>query len=255
MLFGYEKGAFTGAYKSSPGKFELANGSSLLLDEVSEMSLALQAKLLRVLQERQVERLGGHKLLPLDVRVMASTNRDLKQMVAQGAFREDLYYRLHVFPLHIPPLRERRGDILPLARHLLQRAAAGSCRGVPELTPEVEHKLLRHDWPGNVRELDNVLQRALILCRGEVLSAADILIEATATGPVVHPGVPDALGENLKSRERRLILEALEACGGSRKAAAEKLGLSPRTLRYKLARMREQGVHIPGDRLTEEDEA
>ena len=261
MLFGYEKGAFTGAYKSSPGKFEQAEGSSLLLDEVSEMSLPLQAKLLRVLQERQVERLGSNKVISLDVRVVASTNRDLRQMVAEGRFREDLYYRLNVFPLHIPPLRERRGDILPLARHLLQRAA-GDSRPVPELSPRAGEKLLAHTWPGNVRELDNVMQRALILCQGEAIEPADIVIEP-ATGGITGPSprttapvaVAEGLGEDLRSRERRLILEALAEGGGSRKYAAEKLGLSPRTLRYKLARMREEGIEIPGDRMTEGGEA
>jgi len=261
MLFGYEKGAFTGAYKSSPGKFEQAEGSSLLLDEVSEMSLPLQAKLLRVLQEREVERLGGNKVIDLDVRVVASTNRDLRQMVAEGRFREDLYYRLNVFPLHIPPLRERRGDILPLARHLLQRAA-GDGRPVPALSPQAEERLLAHTWPGNVRELDNVMQRALILCQGEAIETEHIVIEpvtagtiAPASRPVAPVAAAEGLGEDLRSRERRLILEALAEGGGSRKYAAEKLGLSPRTLRYKLARMREEGIEIPGDRMTEGGEA
>ncbi|RME34166.1 MAG: sigma-54-dependent Fis family transcriptional regulator [Gammaproteobacteria bacterium] len=259
MLFGYEKGAFTGAYKSSPGKFEQADGSSLLLDEVSEMSLPLQAKLLRVLQERQVERLGSNKVIELDVRVVASTNRDLKQMVEQGQFREDLYYRLNVFPLHIPPLRERPGDILPLARHLLQRAA-GNDRQPPQLSPAAEQRLQEHHWPGNVRELDNVMQRALILCQGGTIGPEAIVIEpARESSPRgASPAVVSAtegLGEDLRGRERRLILEALAEGGGSRKYAAERLGLSPRTLRYKLARMREEGIEIPGDRMTEGGEA
>ncbi len=252
VLFGYEKGAFTGAYKACPGKFEQANGGTLLLDEISEMDLGLQAKLLRVLQEREVERLGGNKLIPLDVRVLATSNRDMRRTVREGKFREDLYYRLNVFPLALLPLRERPGDILPLARHLLARHAGGH-GPVPEFTPEAEAALLAHRWPGNVRELDNVVQRALILHADGVIRPADLLFE-TAEGlpdepereaPAVTAPRGGRLGETLRSREFRLILEALEEGGGSRKFAAEKLGISQRTLRYKLARMREAGIDVP----------
>jgi len=261
ILFGHEKGAFTGAYKPYPGKFEQAQGSTLLLDEVSEMSLPLQAKLLRVLQERVVERLGGQELIKLDVRVVATSNRDLAAEVRAGRFREDLYYRLNVFPLAIPPLRERRADILPLARFLLGRAARRGDAPMPVLGAGARTALTAYDWPGNVRELDNVMQRALVIHSGGTIEAEDLLFEAglsaRAGAPaavVLHDdrdedegdGELDSLGDGLRDHERRLIIDALEEGRGSRKYAAEKLGISPRTLRYKLARMREQGVAVPG---------
>ncbi len=267
VLFGYEKGAFTGAYKACPGKFEQANGGTLLLDEISEMDLGLQAKLLRVLQEREVERLGGNKLISLDVRVLATSNRDMRRIVAEGRFREDLYYRLNVFPLDLPPLRDRPGDIVPLANHLLRRRATGHAP-LPEFSPEAEAALCAHSWPGNVRELDNVVQRALILHSDGLIRPEDLFFESTAasTAPaaaepvrepepeleasmaVTAPPRGGRLGETLRSREHRLILQALEEGGGSRKYAAEKLGISQRTLRYKLARMREAGIEIPAPR-------
>ncbi|MGE0484871.1 MAG: sigma-54-dependent transcriptional regulator [Gammaproteobacteria bacterium] len=256
VLFGYEKGAFTGAYKACPGKFEQAQDSSLLLDEISEMPLALQAKLLRVLQERQVERLGSNRLIDLDVRIVATSNRDLREEVAAGRFREDLYYRLNVMPLHVPSLRERRADIVPLARALVARAAERGGVAAPELTPAAGERLVAYDWPGNVRELDNVMQRALILHQGSAIDAHDLMFEtalvpAALTTTAVAPGVPvppadDSLTGDLKDHERRLILGALSEGRGSRKFAAEKLGISPRTLRYKIARMREEGVAVPG---------
>lgn len=245
VLFGHEKGAFTGAYQASAGKFEQAQGGTLLLDEISEMSLGLQAKLLRVLQEREVERLGGKKLIALDVRVVATSNRVLKDQVAAGRFREDLFYRLNVFPLHLPPLRERRGDILPLAQHLLARYSRNAGTMVATLTPAAEAALTAHAWPGNVRELDNVMQRAMILAGRGPVDVAHLRFE-TASAPVTAALEDSGLGEDLRSRERRLILEALQAGRGSRKFAAERLGISPRTLRYKLARMREAGIDIPG---------
>ncbi len=260
ILFGHEKGAFTGAYKPYPGKFEQAQGSSLLLDEVSEMSLPLQAKLLRVLQERVVERLGGQDLIELDVRVVATSNRDLAAEVRAGRFREDLYYRLNVFPLAIPPLRERPADIVPLARFLLARAAARGDSTIPVLAPGARSALARHPWPGNVRELDNVMQRALVIHNGGTIEAGDLLFEVTgapraAPAPVaIHvvgdddeeAGAHESLGEGLKDRERRLILDALSEGRGSRKYASEKLGISPRTLRYKISRMRDDGIAVPG---------
>ena len=253
MLFGYEKGAFTGAYKSAAGKFEQAQGGTLLLDEISEMPLGLQAKLLRVLQEREVERLGGHETIELDVRVLATSNRVLREEVAAGRFREDLFYRLNVFPLYLSPLKQRDGDILPLAECLLRRHARG--RAVPELSAPARARLLQHDWPGNVRELENVMQRALILQPGERLEADDIQFEPLGAESVPAQSGPtagieimergqSALSEDLKTREQRLIVEALRAGKGSRVKAAEQLGISPRTLRYKLARMREQGVDL-----------
>lgn len=252
ILFGYEKGAFTGAYKSCPGKFEQADGSTLLLDEISEMSLPLQAKLLRVLQERQVERLGGQEVIDLDVRIVATSNRDLAAEVAAGRFREDLYYRLNVFPLALPPLAARPADILPLARKLLQRATMRNGGTAPRLSAAAEESLLRHPWPGNVRELDNVMQRAAILHGGEAIESEDLVFEHVATsisdvttraagGATAQP----SFGCSLKDRERLLILDALREGQGSRKFAATKLGLSPRTLRYKIARLREAGVTLP----------
>jgi two-component system response regulator FlrC len=251
VLFGHEKGAFTGAYQASAGKFEQAQGGTLLLDEISEMSLGLQAKLLRVLQEREVERLGAKKVIALDVRVIATSNRVLRDEVAAGRFREDLFYRLNVFPLHLPALRDRRADILPLARHLLTRHSRAAGHPVPALSPAAETLLQSHGWAGNVRELDNVMQRALILAAGGIVDTAQIQFEtaspaATCLQSACEPGAENVLGDDLRSRERRLILDALTAGKGSRKFAAERLGISPRTLRYKLARMREAGINIPG---------
>ena len=274
VLFGYEKGAFTGAYKASPGKFEQAQDSSLLLDEISEMPLALQAKLLRVLQERQVERLGANKVIDLDVRIVATTNRCLRREVEAGRFREDLYYRLNVMPIHVPPLRERSGDIVPLAQALLARAAMRGHQQAPALSATACARLMEYRWPGNIRELDNVMQRALILHQGAGITEADLVFEQMTavrdTRPVElsrHLRVPypralddedvgmdddeadqsaESLGGDLKDHERRLILTALEEGRGSRKFAAEKLGISPRTLRYKLARLRDAGVAVPG---------
>lgn len=247
-LFGYEKGAFTGAIKSTMGKFEQAQGGTLLLDEISEMDLALQAKLLRVIQERQVERLGGNKLIELDVRLIATTNRDLKKEVAQKRFREDLYYRLNVFPLQVPPLRERRADILPLAEKLVavyQRAA-----GQPtEISEAARQALLLHHWPGNVRELDNVIQRAMILKQGNQIAAQDIMLETEALFESMDDEAEaeeaGQLQNDLRDRETQVILDTLKAFNGSRKQTAEKLGISPRTLRYKLARLRDAGAAIP----------
>jgi len=245
ILFGYERGAFTGAHAAHPGKFEQAQGGTLLLDEVTEMPLGLQAKLLRVLQEREVERLGGRTPVALDVRVLATTNRNLRGEVAAGRFREDLYYRLNVFPLTTAPLRERRDDVLPLAMHMLNARCRPGER-IPALSAEAAHVLLTHTWPGNVRELDNVMQRALILASGAVIQAENIHIECTgdsapSTGQPVASG---ALSESVSAAERDLILEALRTDNGNRQAMAKRLGISPRTLRYKLAKLREAGVEV-----------
>ena len=251
ILFGYEKGAFTGAYKPSAGKFELAQGGTLLMDEISEMSLTLQAKLLRVLQERQVERLGGHRVTDLDVRVVGTTNRDLRSQVADGRFREDLYYRMNVFLIDLPPLRQRVEDILPLARHFLEQAASRSAVNCPRLSEEAGLLLKRHPWRGNVRELDNVMQRAVIVQTGGVIGARDLRFEhfddvtseQLEAGSLEKPN--DSLGADLKEREWDLIIKALGEGKGSRKYASEALGVSPRTLRYKIARLRELGYEIP----------
>ena len=250
VLFGYEKGAFTGAYQTRPGKFEQAQGGTLLLDEISEMDLGLQAKLLRVLQEREVERLGGKELIPLDVRVLATSNRVMRDEVAAGNFREDLFYRLNVFPLFLAPLRERRNDILPIAQRLVERHCPAR-EPVPKISDRAQSILVAHDWPGNVRELENVVQRALILKSADRIEAEDLHFELTppdvsaSVGADTVPGIAEDLGSDLKHREQELILDALKADKGNRKAVAERLGISPRTLRYKLARMREAGVALP----------
>ena len=250
MLFGYEKGAFTGAYQAHPGKFEQAQGGTLLLDEISEMDLGLQAKLLRVLQEREVERLGGRETIALDVRVLAATNRKLRDAVNAGKFRQDLFYRLNVFPLNIPALRDRPADILPLARTLVSRyVSADAC---PVISGEAGHRLLSHSWPGNVRELENVIQRALILTSGGCIEVGDISLDeeevhvdaSSAMQLERLPGSSRALGSDLKIKERELIIQALEAGNGSRKDAAARLGISPRTLRYKIARLRDAGMDL-----------
>ncbi len=247
ILFGYERGAFTGAHAQHAGKFEQAQGGTLLLDEVTEMPLALQAKLLRVLQEREVERLGGRACLTLDVRVLATTNRRLREEVSAGRFREDLYYRLNVFPLSLPALAARREDILPLAMELL----SARCRPgapIPALSAEAAQLLLRYPWPGNVRELDNLLQRALILVNGPVIRPEHIQfeppVETAVAGPDEAAPPRASLAGSLDAREREVILAAVRS-GKNRSAAAQTLGISARTLRYKLARLREAGVEVP----------
>ncbi len=250
-LFGYEKGAFTGAVQACPGKFEQAQNGTILLDEITEMDLALQAKLLRVLQEKEVERLGGRKTIALDVRVIATSNRDLKQAVEAGEFREDLYYRLNVFPIVWLPLADRPGDIVPLAEHLITRHADARVPQTIRLSAAARNKLVQYDWPGNVRELENVIQRALILCDGEVIESSDLMIDMADTiarNTVANndPLVDDSkLGSELRHQEHQIILDTLQLCRGKRKDVAEKLGISPRTLRYKLARMREEGIDVP----------
>lgn len=253
-LFGHEKGSFTGAATQHLGKFEQANGGTLLLDEISEMPLALQAKLLRVLQEREVERVGGSRPVPIDIRVLATSNRDMKQEVACGRFREDLFYRLNVFPLHLPALRERSNDILPLARAMLARHAARQKRRAPVLNSGAEAALLANAWEGNIRELDNVMQRALILAPGDEIMAGHLYLPAAhkaaniaaeaGTAAVLLPAETPAVVSDIKELEKRHILETLKSLGGARKSTAEKLGMSERTLRYKLQQYREQNPDL-----------
>ncbi len=245
-LFGHERGAFTGAAQAQPGKFEQAQGGTLLLDEVSEMPLVLQPKLLRVLQEREVERVGGRKAIALDIRIIATTNRDLRSSVESGLFRADLYYRLNVFPLHIAPLRERPADIVPLARRFAARHAPGR-NGV--LSASAERRLLEHGWPGNVRELENVLQRAVILAGPELIEAEHVEASLAASAAPEAPAVAaqadtSAAGSmmDMKSLERAHILETLLSVNGSRKLAVQRLGISERTLRYKLHQYRLSGA-------------
>jgi two-component system response regulator FlrC len=244
-LFGYEKGAFTGAAQSHAGKFEQAQGGTLLLDEVSEMPMPLQAKLLRVLQEREVERVGGHKAIPLDIRIIATSNRDMGEVVSRGNFREDLYYRLNVFPLELPPLRERPLDIVPLARHLIGRLGSALGRPGIGLSPVAAEQLTRYAWPGNIRELENVIQRAMILSPGDMLETEYLLLPKSELAvPQSAKAVTNTNNSSgavdMKTLERTHILETLASVSGSRKRAAEKLGISERTLRYKLQQYREE---------------
>jgi two-component system response regulator FlrC len=245
-LFGYEKGAFTGALAAHAGKFEQAQGGTLLLDEISEMDLGLQAKILRVLQEREVERLGSSRTLSLDVRLIATSNRNLPDEVRAARFRADLYYRLNVMSLRLPALRERRGDILPLARRAIQACARGA--QPLSLSPEAERRLVGYDWPGNARELTNIVQRAAWLASGGRIDAADLDLQSLAPGAAAADPAPThdvGLGKDLKERERELILATLRVTGGSRKLAAERLGISPRTLRHKLQQLKAAGVAVP----------
>jgi two-component system response regulator FlrC len=248
LLFGHEKGAFTGAQARSIGKFVQANGGTLLLDEVTEMELGLQAKLLRVLQEREVEPLGASKPVPLDVRVLATSNRDLEQAVRDGAFREDLYYRLSVFPLRIAPLRERPGDIGALTTRFI---AARSARPLT-LAPAALACLQSYAWPGNVRELENVVQRALLLADGAPRIEPEHLVLGDNRGhaaPQASAAATVGLAGELWEEETRRIVAALETHRGVRRQAAEQLGISDRTLRYKLSKIRAAGIQVPGDRV------
>lgn len=235
-------------YSGVSGKFEQAQDGTLLLDEITEMDLALQAKLLRVLQEREVERLGGRKTVKLNVRVIATSNRDLRKAVDAGEFREDLYYRLNVFPIEWRPLAQRPGDIVPLAEHLVNRHASSQGLGTIRLSAAARNKLSQYSWPGNVRELENVVQRALILCENGEIDASDLMIDEDiqVTIDATPEQVEDnKLGSELRYQEHQIILDTLVSCNGKRKMSQKKLGISPRTLRYKLARMREDGIEVP----------
>ncbi len=239
ILFGYEKGAITGAQVAREGKFEQANGGTLLLDEISEMALELQSKLLRVLQEQEVERLGGKSVIPLNVRVLATTNRKLTEEVASGRFREDLYFRLNVFPMELPPLRARREDIIPLSHRFIKAYAAERAL---DLSASAEDKLMSHGWRGNIRELGNCIHRACILASGSTITPSDLVFDelTSSSSPSDQPA-----GDDLKGNERDLILAALRDSNGNRKLASERLGISGRTLRYKLAKYKEDGITIP----------
>ncbi|UQB41689.1 sigma-54-dependent Fis family transcriptional regulator [Thiomicrospira microaerophila] len=261
VLFGYEKGAFTGALKSMPGKFEQANKGTIFLDEIGEMRVDLQAKLLRVLQEREVERIGSLQTISLDIRVISASNINMKQAIAEGRFREDLFYRLNVFPLHLPALRQRPKDIQHIANKLLIRHSVSSCAR-PELTECAMARLISHDWPGNIRELDNVIQRALVMITGDEISASNIIFddglasnEASVevfNGQIKEQRViesgeltsSDDVTLDLKARETELILSVLKRNNGHRQKTAEDLNLSPRTLRYKLAKLKDQGIDV-----------
>ena len=249
-LFGHEKGAFTGAIKSREGRFELADGGTLLLDEIGEISPALQAKLLRVLEEEEFERVGGTATIKVDVRVIATTNRDLAAEVKAGRFREDLYNRHHVLPIHVSPLRERSKDVLPLARHFLTHFARTQGTNELTLSTAAEQKLLQWTWPGNVRELENVLQRAVVLTQGTTIEPTDIAFGA-ATGPVgvlqggldsIPAALPSLANRPLADIEREAILETLASTGGNKTEAARRMGVSARTLSNKMKLWRQLGL-------------
>jgi len=223
-LFGHEKGAFTGAIAQHQGVFERAHGGTLFLDEVGELDGNSQAKLLRVLQDRTFERLGGTRQIQVDVRLIAATNRDLKKMVEEGKFRQDLYYRLNAFPLEIPLLRQRPADIIPLAEHFLARASAALGKQTPVLSAGARQALLAYSWPGNVRELENMMERVAILSEGEV----------QVENLPLPPGEPSERPARWKEIEKEAILEALRRHGGNRTRAAQELGISLRTLQYRL---------------------
>jgi two-component system NtrC family response regulator len=237
-LFGHERGAFTGADRARAGRFEAATGGTLFLDEIGDLPASVQVKLLRVLQERVVERVGANRAVPVDVRVVAATHRDLEADVRAGRFREDLFYRLAVVRVHLPPLRDRREDVPRLVEHFFRKHAEG--RGVRSVSREAMDALTRHVWPGNVRELENVVQRAVVLARGDVVTTDDL--PATVRAPVEEEGLTyrrfeGSLHDRIEALERSLIEEALRAEGGVQYKAADRLGISERTLRYKLEKL------------------
>jgi DNA-binding NtrC family response regulator len=246
-LFGHERGAFTGATERKLGKFERAHGGSILLDEIGDMGLVTQAKVLRFIQERTLERLGGSESIPVDVRIMAATNRDLKQRVAEGGFREDLFYRLNVVALQIPPLRERKEDIPLLVDHFMEHYGRLFRKGRLRMAPEGLDEMIQYGWPGNVRELENVIQRAVVMCRGET-ATPQIPPHATVADPVPGPGeavtldptrdLPAQLERVVERFEQDLIRQALERTGGKRRDAARLLGISRQTLHSKMTRYR-----------------
>jgi DNA-binding NtrC family response regulator len=259
-LFGHEKGAFTGAVARRIGKFEEANGGTLLLDEISEMDFRLQAKLLRAIQERLIDRVGGTRPVPVDIRILATSNRNLQEAVRQGTFREDLLFRLNVVNLKLPPLRERPGDVAALADHFVQKYAAANGVGRRMLSAEAREALLRAPWPGNVRELENTLHRAVLLSGGEVIGPEAIAMP-DGTGLTEIAGAPSVaaqaaqtaeavsrtlVGRTVAEVERDLILDTLDHVLGNRTHAANILGISIRTLRNKLNQYADEGVSVPG---------
>jgi two-component system response regulator AtoC len=236
-LFGYEKGAFTGAMTPKPGRFEMANGGTLFLDEIGDISPATQVKLLRVLQERRFERLGGTRSIEVDVRVVAATNRDIQQLIADGEFREDLFYRLNVVPISLPPLRQRAGDIPLLVAHFLEKFNAGS----KHLTPSAMEALVRYPWPGNIRELENTIERIVILSHGDEIDLSDLPAEVRAgVSPIDRPARGFSLpedGVDLEEVELDLVRQALDRSGGSVPKAAKLLGLTAKTLEARMQRL------------------
>lgn len=247
ILFGHERGAFTGAQSAVPGCFEQAQGGTLFLDEIGEMPPELQPKLLRLLQERRLTRLGGTREISVDVRIVAATNANLREDMREGRFREDLFYRLSTLSLRLPRLAERPRDILPLALLMLQKHAAG--REIPRLAEDAVARLLVHAWPGNVRELENVMARALLLCSGTEITAADLAFDDDdPVAPLDLPGLPATPSLSPRDNHRHLehvrVLTAIEGAR-CREEAATRLGISERTLRYKLQQMRRAGLAVP----------
>jgi two-component system, NtrC family, response regulator AtoC len=253
-LFGHEKGAFTGAVARRPGRFELADGGTLFLDEVGDLPMEVQIKLLRTLQEREFERVGGHETLQVDVRVISATNRDLEEMIEEGTFREDLYYRLNVFPIHLPPLRERLEDLEVLVEHFIAKFSRNARRGIRGCSPEAMAKLRGYAWPGNVRELENIIERAMILATGSAIDAGDLDFgrrAQTQSGGVAGRGEPApaaaggdgaharSLAERLLDKERQEIIAAVERASSNIASAARALGINRSTLYY---RMRKHGL-------------
>jgi DNA-binding NtrC family response regulator len=234
-LFGHEKGAFSGAIAQRKGKFEQAHGGTLLLDEIGEMDIRLQAKLLRALQEKEIDRLGGSSPVKVDVRILAATNRDLYGEVRAGKFREDLYFRLNVVPIRIPPLRERRGDILPFSEVFIRRFSAANGLSSRKLSKEAKEVMLSYRWPGNVRELENAMHRAVLLSGGEEIGPADIELMAELMGSSDAENPRGLVGKKVEEVERVLIIDTLAHCVGDRVKAAELLGISIKSLRQKLA--------------------
>lgn len=239
-LFGHEKGAFTGAEKQRDGRFLAADKGSIFLDEIGEMSMAMQAKLLRVIQEREIQRVGGDRTVKVDVRILAATNRDLRREVEEGRFRQDLYYRLNVVALHLPPLRERVEDIPNLAMHFLRRFAAANGKLVKGFTPAAMDRLLKYPWPGNVRELENTVERAVVLLMGEYVGERELPPALVDAAGETDASLPSLSGMTLEEVEFAAVREALESSGGNKSEAARRLGITRKTLQAKLDKMREQ---------------
>jgi two-component system response regulator AtoC len=238
-FFGHEKGAFTGATARRLGRFELANGGTLLLDEITETPLPLQAKLLRVTQEMEFERVGGSRPIKVDVRLISTSNREMKEAIAEKRIREDLYYRLNVVPIFIPPLRDRKEDIIPLAEYFLEKTAAENHREKKQLSPEAKKKLLAYNWPGNVRELANVIERAVVLDSGKQVSPAHLFIDNFASMDKevsTDDQHPVSVGMTLQELEKRLIIDTLLAQQNNKTKAAELLGISPKILNSKISK-------------------
>lgn len=247
-LFGHEAGSFTGAVAARKGKFEVAHTGSIFLDEIGEMPLHLQSKILRVLQEREFEKIGGNDPISVDVRVIAATNRNLSEAVKRGEFREDLFYRLNVIPIHLPPLRERMDDVLPLAEHFLRKFCEKNGRDIKGITDDARQKLLGYSWPGNVRELENCLERAVVMARAELLEPGDFVLSGEAKSSAVDLVLEQLLHTELtlEDLDRRLILAALERHGGNVSQTARVLGMTRRTLQYRLEKIRSGEVDDHG---------